>query len=431
MTKVHSPQKLLHLESYPDSPIACQAGYGKPDLTLKVLKGASSRALSVSKANDFTAMIKFSDVLGLFFYSPSSYEDVHQPFAALRVVSIPKVTCKDASPASLALLQAHYPGWIVLKFAQSDLEKFREDLCAALTDAELSSKLTESWPSNLVMTDQPGAGNISSDSGEVALQLDGLQLSEAPAHSVVSGLDISTVHRVLVLKPDGAVVATGSAVCIHSTLRILITAAHVLVCPKGKFSVLDELQGLKVLLAPQTGEMRSVPAWSLSATIVGHSPADEHDMALLKVDGAVVTEPCAGLCPKGPGLMSTTIRQFDVHPIVDEGLPLQAATVGSSGDLRGGERLVLYGWSKAGGDLLTRAESACTGFTQHGDKTTAIRATFMAEYGMSGGPVFEAESGKLVGILSCTQDNTDFPRPIELGMKLLDHIVNNELQHEL
>ena len=84
---------------------------------------------------------------------------------------------------------------------------------------------------------------------------------------------------------------------------------------------------------------------------------------------------------------------------------------------------MLYGWSKAGGDLLTRSESACNGFTQHNGSITALKANFLAEDGMSGGPVFEGSSLKLVAIMSATVDKTDLPRPIELATEMLESVL--------
>eukprot|EP00656_Telonema_subtile_P056602 TRINITY_DN9079_c0_g1_i3.p1 TRINITY_DN9079_c0_g1~~TRINITY_DN9079_c0_g1_i3.p1 ORF type:complete len:270 (+),score=47.84 TRINITY_DN9079_c0_g1_i3:120-929(+) len=238
--------------------IFSQSLFGKADLLVKLLKGASSRVISVEKAGEFKSRIHFADIAnegGIYFHLPSSATDEHGPFAALRVLGPPKVDQSCAS--AVALVTARYPSWVVLKFNSADLRRFKEDV---ETVQELQVKLTDVWPPNLNGDAEPHT-NTTRDTDLGTDEIDMFRDLTLTDHSGSgdtdvrsTGLcaDICAVCRVLVLDRHGSVLSCGSAVCVDADLRLLLTAAHVVVSPRGKWDCSDAAAGCQILIAPQT-----------------------------------------------------------------------------------------------------------------------------------------------------------------------------------
>eukprot|EP00658_Telonema_sp_P-2_P081381 TRINITY_DN8323_c0_g1_i1.p1 TRINITY_DN8323_c0_g1~~TRINITY_DN8323_c0_g1_i1.p1 ORF type:complete len:264 (+),score=40.04 TRINITY_DN8323_c0_g1_i1:149-940(+) len=231
-------------------------------------------------------------------------------------------------------------------------------------------------------------------------------------------MDIRAVSRVLVLSAEGRVVGCGSGVCIDPEEGLLLTATHV-VCSQ-KYDARDSSL-YQILLAPQTHDLHTVPAWRYRCLVVASSEPAQVDMAILKVQGCVLTEPSAGLCPADQGLATSMFRAFGVQDLPGDLSALHGAKLGQGSRLELGQDLVMYGWSANGGDLITRADCRVGGFTvdRHTNQVSAIKATFSAQNGMSGGPVFDG-TGCLVAVLSCSKGSIDFLRPVELCYGLVE-----------
>jgi len=84
------------------------------------------------------------------------------------------------------------------------------------------------------------------------------------------------------------------------------------------------------------------------------------------------------------------------------------------------ERLVVFGYPLAGQGSVTLSNATCSGIVSEEDgEITAIKMHTQVDNGFSGGPVVQASTGLLVGIISHTLGQIDFAKPIHPLLRYL------------
>jgi len=183
---------------------------------------------------------------------------------------------------------------------------------------------------------------------------------------------------------------------------------------------------LQILVAPLE-DPKEVTEWKWRAKIASRDQVNhELDLAALRIAGPVMTNPPAGAFPRSIELKrQSSFMKFQVHEAEDPSsgdwsrLAASSAPLGSVSTVAMGDGLVLWGFPSAGGDTITRGSCTCDGFMTHEGKVTAIKTHAAVDNGSSGGPVFDAASGHVVGVLSSSLGKVDYIRPADAALPLV------------
>ena len=112
---------------------------------------------------------------------------------------------------------------MVFKFDVTGLNKFEQDVRNV---QELACKISDTWPGDLPESLEPDCGAVALTRDISGNSTDCLNRRFQTSLKLDS-CDITSVWRVLVLRPGGEVVACGSAVCVDAHRKLMLTAAHV------------------------------------------------------------------------------------------------------------------------------------------------------------------------------------------------------------